>query len=157
MNVNTVALTGALLFTTSMGLTAQNQPNGTNPKTTDYKLGQVWTNNEGITVMILAIEDVRKVGKVVHLRVDNIPWQSCGDIHLTRTVEHIAVTEKAFLNSGLVLAKGNVALPESSVEAYRKWQGQKKHEIAKTPLPAIIRAQSYVPEPMICNVLPGQT
>lgn len=157
MNINTVALIGALLLTTSPGLPAQNQPDSTIPKTTDYKLGQVWTMNEGITVTILAIEDVHKVGRVVHVRVDNIPWQSCGDIHLTRAIEHIAITEKVLVNSGLVLSKDNVALPDSSVEAYRKWQGKKKREIAKAPLPAIIRAQGYVPGPMICNVLPSQT
>jgi hypothetical protein len=86
----------------------------------DYKLGQIWTMDRGITLTILAIEDVGKVGKVVHVRVDKIPWQSCGDIHLTRTIEHVAVTEKMMQMSGLVLSKENVGLPQSSIEAFRK-------------------------------------
>lgn len=157
MMANFVPLLGALLLAASPGLKAQSKANGTIPKTKDYKLGQVWTMNQGITVTILTIEDVQKVGRVVHVRVENIPWQSCGDIHLTRTVEHIAVTEKMMAKSDLVLSKENVDLPQSSIEAYRKWQAQKKHEIAKAPLPTVIRAQGYVPGPMICNVVPSQT
>jgi hypothetical protein len=34
-----------------------------------------------ITVTVLEIEEVHRVGKVVHLRIDKIPHQSCGDIH----------------------------------------------------------------------------
>jgi hypothetical protein len=157
MRTNVAPLLGALLLAASSGVTAQNQPDGTNAKPMDYKLGQVWTMNGGITATVLAIEDVRKVGRVIHIRVDNIPWQSCGNVHLTRTIEHMAVTEKMMLKSNLVLSKENVDLPQSSIEAYRKWQGEKKHEIAKAPLPAVIQAQGYVPGPGICNVFPSQT
>ena len=122
-----------------------------------YKPGQVWAMDQGITVTILAIEDVHKVGKVVHVRVDKIPWQSCGDVHLTKAIEHLAVTEKMMLKSGLAMSKETVDLPESSVDAYRKWQGQKKHEIAKVPLQRAILEGGYVPAPMICNFLPSQT
>jgi hypothetical protein len=157
MRTNLAFLIGALLLAGSSGVTAQSQPDGTNPTTKDYKLGQVWTMNGGITATILAIEDFRKVGRVIHIRVDKIPWQSCGGIHLTRTIEHIAVTEKMLLKSNLVLSKENVDVPQSSIDAYRKWQGEKKHEIAKAPLSAVIQAQGYVPGPGICNVLPNQT
>jgi|SRR5215469_1369512 len=147
----------ALLLATSPQLKAQSQPDGTIPKTIAYRLGQEWTMDQGVTVTILAIENVKKVGRVVHVRIDNIPWQSCGNFHLTRTVEHLALTEKMMLKSGLVFSKENVTLPQSSIEAYRKWQGQKKHEIAKAPLPAVIQAQGYFQSPMICNILPSQT
>lgn len=157
MNLNTVSLTGVLLFTALPSLTAQGQTDSSNATMIVYKPGQVWAMDQDITVTILAIEDVHKVGKVVHVRVDKIPWQSCGDFHLTRAIEHLAVTEKMLLKSGLVMSKDTVDLPESSIDAYRKWQGQKKHEIAKVPLRKAILEEGYVPGPMICNLLPSQT
>jgi hypothetical protein len=158
MKINIVTMLGALLLATSLPrVTAQSQTDSSNAKTPDYKPGQVWTTNQGITVTILAIQEVHKVGKVVHVRVDKIPWQSCGDIHVTRAIEHLAVTENMMQKSGLVLSKDNVDLPESSIEAYRNWQGQKKHEIAKEPLQKAIFGKDYVPGPMICNLVPSQT
>ena len=157
MKGNSVAVLGALLLTFSSGLAAQDQSDSTSAKRIDYKLGQVWTMSQGITVTIVAVDDVRKVGRVVHVRVDNIPWQECGKIHLTRTIEHVAVTEKMLMKSTLVLSKENVDVPQSSIEAYRTWQGEKKHEIAKVALPTLIRAQGQAPAPMICNVLPNLT
>jgi hypothetical protein len=136
---------------------AQSQSDGSRLRTVEYKPGQVWTMNRGITVTILAIEDVHKVGKVVHVRVDKIPLQSCGDINLTRAIEHLAVTEKMMLKSDLVLSKDNIELPESSIEAYRKWEEQKKHEIAKVPLQKAIFGEGYIQGPMICNFVPSQT
>lgn len=157
MKANPVFLAGALLLVASLALRAQSQPDGKNPKATDYRLGQVWTMERGITVTILAIEDVPKVGRVVHARVDNIPWQSCGDTHLTTTIEHIAVVEQMMVASGLTFSKENVDLPQSSIEAYRKWQGQKqkRRQIAKMPLPYLVRSYSQGFGPMICNVLPS--
>jgi hypothetical protein len=151
MKVNLVPRIGVLLLATSLGLRAQCRPVDTIQKTTDYKLGQVWTMDQGITITILAIEDVRKLGTVVHVKLDNIPWQSCGDIHLTRMIDHVAITKKMMLTSGLVLSKENVDLPQSSIEAVRQWQGQKKREIWKAPLPALIQAQGYVAGPISCD------
>jgi len=74
--MNAIFMTGALLLAASLALPAQSQSDGRNPRATDYKLGQVWTMKQGITVTILAIEDVPKVGRVVHVRVDKIPGQS---------------------------------------------------------------------------------
>jgi hypothetical protein len=78
---------------------------------------------------------------------------------LTTAIEHIAVMQQMLVVSGLTLSKENVDLPESSIEAYRKWQGQKlkKREIAKIPLLYIVRSASQAHGPMICNVLPSQT
>src|ERR1700733_4154287 len=98
--------------------------------------------NRGITGTVLAIEDGHRVGMVVHVRVDKIPFQSCGNVHLTRAIEHLAVTEKMMLKSGLVLSQDNIELPESSIDAYRKWEKQKKHEIAKVPLQKAIFARA---------------
>lgn len=109
-----------------------------------------------ITVTILGIEDVHKVGNVVHVRIDQIPWQSCGNVHLTRAIEHLAVTEKMMRKSGLILSKDNVFIPASSIEAYRQWEEPKKHEITKVPL---LRAifDTLHEEPMICNFVPNLT
>src|SRR5215469_9910666 len=150
----TATLLGAVLLTGgALSVMAQDQVD----KTPSYKSGQVWIMDQGITVTILAIEDVHKVGRVVHVRVDKIPLQSCGEVHLTRAIEHLAVSEKMMLKSGLVLSKDNVDLPESSVEAYRKWQAQKKREIAKTPLQKAILTMGDAMGPMICNLVPAQT
>jgi hypothetical protein len=157
MKATRVPLSLVVLIAVSLSTAGQSKTDGTPPKPIVFKLGQVWTMDQGITVTILAVEDIHKVGKVVHVRLDNIPWQSCGNFHLTRAIEHIAVTEQMLVNSGLVSSKQNVSLPQSSIEAYRKWQGQKKHEIVKAPLPVLIREQGTAPGPMICNMLPGQT
>jgi len=122
-----------------------------------YKIGQVWTNRQALTVTILAIEDVRKVGRIVHVRIDRIPVQTCGNLQLTRSIEYLAVTEKMMRASGLDLLKDNVDLPESSIEAFRTWQLNKKHEIAKVPIQKAILPSGPQIGPMICNFIPGQT
>ncbi len=158
MKPNAVALLGLLLLSASiLRVTAQSQDDKANSETPSYRAGQVWTMGQDITVTILATEDVRKIGRVVHVRVDKIPLQSCGDVHLTRAIEHLAVTEKMMLRSGLVLSKDNADLPQSSVEAYRKWKEQKKHQVAKVPLQEAILSQGEVLGPMICNVVPSET
>ena len=150
----TATLLGAVLLTGgALCAMAQDQID----KTSRFKSGQVWMMGQAITVTILAIEDVHKLGRVVHVRVDKIPLQSCGEVHLTRAIEHLAVTEKMMLKGGLVLSKENVDLPESSVEAYLKWQAQKKPEIAKTPLQKAILTVGDAMGPMICNLVPART
>lgn len=158
MKLNAVSLMGLLLLSANFPtITAQTGAESANTRAADYKAGQVWTMARDITVTILAVEDVHKVGKVVHVRVDKIPWQTCGNVRLTRAIEHLAVTEKMMLKSGLVLSKDSVDLPESSVEAYRKWEEQKKHQVARVPLQQAIMNQGDVLGPMICNVVPSET
>lgn len=155
MKANCFSFSAAILLAASLLLAGQSKPpESTIQNPTAFRLGQVWTMDEGVIVTILAIH---KLGRVVHVRLDNVPWQSCGDFHLNRTIEHIAVTEKMLANSGLALSKENADLPQSSIEAYRKWQGQKKHEIVKAPLPILIQAQGAAPGPIICNFVPSQT
>jgi hypothetical protein len=155
MKMNLVLLAAVLLLAASVPKVAA-QMDAANPKAVEYKPGRVWTMNQGITITILAVEDLHRVGKVIHVRLDKIRWQTCGDVHLTIAIEHLAVTEKMMLKSALVLTNENADLPESSVEAYRKWQTQKKHEIAKVPLQKAILDEGIVP-PMICNFVPSQT
>ena len=90
---------------------------------------------------------------------DKIPWGNCGGIKLTKAIEHIAITEKMMRNSGLVLSKEKVDLPESSMAAYRLWEGQNKREVDKElPLPIAIRSHGYLPAQIgICNLVPSQT
>jgi len=102
------------------------------------------------------VENFPKVGRLVHVRIDKIPWQDCGDIHLTRAIEHLAVTEKMMRKSGLSPLKENVALPESYLEPYWNWETQKKHEIVKVPIQKAI-LQASISGPMICNFLPSRT
>jgi hypothetical protein len=78
---------------------------------------------------------------------------------LTRAIEHMAITEKMIRKSDLVLSKEKVDLPESSIAAYRLWEGQKKREVIKElPLPIAIRSHGYWPaQGGICNLVPSQT
>jgi hypothetical protein len=139
------------------GAMAQSQQDNSDAKTANYRPGQVWATVQGVTITILALEDVRKVGRVVHVRVDKIPVQSCGDIHLTRAIDHLAITENVLRKSGLALSMDNVDLPESSIDAYRKWEEKKKHEVIKVPIQKAILTEGNLPGPMICNFVPSQT
>jgi hypothetical protein len=152
-----MAVLGVLLLASVSTAKAQSRTDNSNPNSAEYRSGQLWTTDQGISVTVLAIEDVQRVGKVVHVRIENTPYQSCGDIHLTRAIEHIALTEKMMRRSELVLSKDNIVLPESSIDAYRKWEEQKKHQIFKVPIQKAILAESDVMGPMICNLRPSQT
>ncbi len=154
---NRMAVLGVLFLASVPIATAQSRTDNSNLNSVEYRSGQLWTTGQGITVTVLAIEDVHRVGKVVHVRIDQIPYQSCGDIHLTRAIEHIAFTEKMMRKSGLVLSADNIDLPESSIDAYRKWEEQKKHEIFKVPIQKAILTEGNAMGPMICNFGPRQT
>ena len=138
----TMILACVLLQASLPRTAAQDHPNNPSSKTMEYKSGQVWKTSRGTTVTILAVEDVRRIGKVVHVRIDNIPLQSCGDVHLTRAIADLAFTEKMMRKSQLDLSKNDADLPESSIDAYRDWQSQKNHPIEKVPLQDAIRRPS---------------
>jgi hypothetical protein len=72
-------------------------------------------------------------------------------------IEHIALTEKMMRKSELVLSKDSMVLPESSIDAYRKWEEQKKRQIFKVPIQKAILTEGDVMGPMICNFVPSQT
>jgi hypothetical protein len=150
---NKMALLVVLLLASFPTGMAQSRTENSNLNSVEYMAGQLWTTGQGITVTVLAIEDVHRVGKVVLVRIDKIPYQSCGDIHLTRAIEHIALTEKMMQKSELVLSKDNIDLPESSIDAYRKWEEQKKHQILKVPIQKAILTDGDAMGPMICNYL----
>ena len=59
--------------------------------------------------------------------------------------------------SELVWSKDNNDLPESSIDAYRKWEAQKKRQIFKVPIQKAILTEGDVMGPMICNFVPSQT
>jgi hypothetical protein len=154
---NMAVLLGVLLLVGVPTAMAQSRTDNSNLNSVEYRAGQLWTTGQGITITVLAIEDVHRVGKVVHVRIDKIPYQSCGDIHLTRAIEHIALTEKMMRKSELVLSKDNIDLPESSIDVYRKWEEQKKRQIFKVPIQKAILTEGDVMGPMICNFVPSQT
>ena len=151
-----LAVTVLLLFVSVRPVASQIQAGISTPPA--YQPGQVWTFDHDISVTILAVEDVRKFSRVVHVRIDNVPVQSCGDVHLTDLIEHVAVTEKMLLKSGLVFSKDDAALPQSSIDAYAEWKARKKHEIAQTSLRQILPARYpfWSSGPLICNFIPIQ-
>jgi hypothetical protein len=132
-------------------------PTNSSPQRVEYKSGQVWRTYLGATITILAVEDLSKVGKVVHIRVDNIPVESCGGVDLTTAIPHIALTEKMMQKSAYALEKDNVDLPDSYLDEYREWESKKKHEVLKEPLQTRIQMASFGSGIMICNFLPSQT
>jgi hypothetical protein len=132
-------------------------PGDSNSKTIEYKPGQVWETGFGPTVTILKVEELPKVGSVVHVRIDNVPVQNCGGFHLTRTIEHMALAEKVMRKGATTLVKDGVDLPDSYFEAYRKWEKQKKREVTKVPIQEAVFRSSEPLGPIICNFLPSQT
>jgi hypothetical protein len=123
----------------------------------EYEAGQVWKATFGPTVSILKVEELPKFGKVVHVRVDNVPNGSCGSVQLTKSMEHFALTEKMVRKSALDLVKENADLPDSYLDVYREWGKQKKHEVLKVPIQDAILSVSTLPGLMICNLLPSRT
>src|SRR5689334_6567713 len=72
-----------------------------------FEPGQIWKyktapGEEGATLLILRVEAKEKKGNVIHIRVDNIPVP-CGNLHVTTTFEHVAVTDKALRQSATEL------------------------------------------------------
>ena len=141
------------------GAQEQNTPPADAPQHIDeYKPGQVWSTDLGAMITVLSVEDVHKLGKVVHVRVDNIPLSSCGELHLTTAIPHLALNEKTMQKSAKNLLKHNVDLPESYFDEYKRWEANKKHEVLKAPLrQEIYKASLSGSGVMICNFLPSQT
>jgi len=124
-----------------------------------YKRGQVWKYTgrwevPDSTITILEVESRPKGGTIVHIRVDGLPGQSCGSVHLKNSIEHLAVTEKTLRKSTTDMVKENVDLPDDYFAAYREWQQQKKPRVLKEPLAELVRAQN-VPGALICNWQPA--
>jgi hypothetical protein len=145
----TVALASSL--TAAQGAAAR-------PAPVEYKAGQSWryANGNGPIITVLKAEDLPKIGRVIHVRVDNIPVPGCAGIHLTTSIEHIAVTEKIMRKSVHDLLREDTDLPDSYFDGYRDWQKQKKPPIMKDKtISEVVRMKADVP--LICNFLPGKT
>jgi|SRR5271155_4333377 len=162
--INPIRNLGLVVFSLSLSIlpTAVAQrdagpPSGSNSKTIEYKSGQVWETGFGPIVTILKVEELPKVGRVVHVRIDNVPVQNCGGFHLTRTIEHMAMAEKMMRQGATNLIRDNVDLPDSYFEAYRKWEKQKKREVIKVPIQEAVLRSNEPLGPIICNFLPSQT
>src|SRR5690348_193397 len=70
----------------------------------EYKPGQVWTYNtasgaDNSRIVILRLDPAGKKGRVVHVRIDNIPLPNCGGFHLTTAIGHVAISEGALRRS----------------------------------------------------------
>src|SRR5262249_12503742 len=119
-----------------------------------YKAGQVWKLDDQLgfndsTVTILKVESRPKVGIVIHVRIDKVPAGDCSSVHLTKSIEHLALTERTLRESARELLKENAELPDAYFEAYRLWEKEKKPEIVKPPLREVIASN---PSLMICNL-----
>lgn len=145
-----------LLCCASISVTAQNShSNAGKAAMVEYAPGQVWQTSSGATVTILLIEDVRK-RKIVHVRIDNVPGESCGSIHLTTQLNHVAFPEKLMRKSDLVLLKEDTEVPDSYLESYRQWARTKHREIADLTVEVEIERLSHTQGLIICNFLPTQ-
>ena len=120
----------------------------------EYQPGQVWEYKtapgaEQSTVLILKVDPAGKAGSLIHVRIENLPLPSCGRLHLTTVIEHLAVTEKMLRKSTTDLLSENVALPDSYLDAYREWTTKHRPSIVKRPLAEVVVPPSV--GPVICN------
>jgi hypothetical protein len=97
-----------------------------------------------------------KIGRVIHGRVENIPVPGCAGIHLTNSIDHIALTEKMMRKSTNDLLRENTDLPDAYFEGYREWQKQKKPQIGREMTIADVPRRN-ADLPLICNLLPAKT
>ncbi len=147
----------ALFLAFAAALAAAQAP-AAQPALAQYKAGQSWryATGDGPTITVLKVEDLPRIGRVIHVRVDNIPVPGCAGIHLTNSIDHIALTEKMMRKSVHDLLRENADLPDSYFEGYREWQKQKKPQIVKDiTIADVVRRNADLP--LICNFLPAKT
>jgi hypothetical protein len=127
------------------------------PVPVEYKAGQSWryVSGDGPTITVLKVEDLPKIGRVIHVRVDSIPVPGCAGIRLTNSIDHIALTEKMMRKSVNDLLRENTDLPDSYFEAYREWQKQKKPQIVKDmTIAEVVRRNADLA--LMCNFVPAK-
>src|SRR5437763_10885038 len=112
MKLNCV-LAVALLLSGGTTVAAQTGAKNLPP---EYKPGQVWdyrtaAGAEESRIVVLDVDARSKKGKLVHIRIENLPVPSCGGIHLTTAIEHLAVPEKLLQKSTTDLLKDGGELP----------------------------------------------
>jgi hypothetical protein len=150
-------LSVALILGFAASLAAAQVPAG-QPALAQYNAGQSWryASSDGSTITVLKVEDLPKVGRVIHVRVDNIAVPGCAGVRLTHSIDHIALTEKMMRKSVNDLLRENTDLPESYFDGYREWQKQKKPQIVKDMTIAdVVKRNGDLP--LICNFLPAKT
>jgi hypothetical protein len=69
-------------------------------------------------VLILEVE---LKGDLVHIRVNDVPVP-CGKLHVTTSIEHLAMGEKLLRQSTTKLAFDNVTIPNAYFDALRLWK-----------------------------------
>jgi len=126
-------------------------------KTVEYKRGQVWKTIFGPTVVIiLKVEELPKIGKIIHVWTDKLPNVGCESLEFTRSIQHLAFTEK-MLNGGLIKPiKENADLPDSYFDDHKEWEKKEIHGLSEAPIQQVILSAS-LPGPAICNFLPQKT
>ena len=124
----------------------------------DYKPGQVWTYKtapgaDDSRIVILRVEPASKKGRVIHVRIENLPLPNCGGFHLTTAIEHLAISEKALRQSTIQLENDRAELPDSNFDAYKQWAKGRHKEVTNTPISDITLSQTA--GLMICNYGPA--
>lgn len=153
MNTVTIRNLIALTVLTLWALATVAQNNG---GPIEYKAGQVWQLAGGEEVItVLKVEGLRKVGRVIHVRIDKVPVQACQGLRLTSTIDHVALTEKMMQKSALRLVYDNAELPDAYFHAYREWQKQKKPYVRKDQTVWDVIRTTPLMAP-ICNFLPAE-
>lgn len=154
MKASTIGNLAALMAVTLLALVAVAQNNAS---PVEYKAGQVWQlagGDELITV--LKVEDLHKIGRVVHVRVDRVPVPACQGLRLTTSIDHIALSEKMMRKSALRLVQENAPLPDAYFDVYREWEKLKKPYVRKDQTVwDVIRTTPQIGP--ICGFLPAET
>jgi hypothetical protein len=141
----------ALVFNAVPGCAQVRSASTTAP---EYKAGQVWKYKTAASVddsvlIILKVETGGKKDNLVHIRIDGMPLPSCGGFHLTTSIEHLAVTEKALRKTTTQLLKESVALPDNYFIAYNEWRSNRHREVIQRPLSEVVLPAP--PGMLICN------
>jgi len=124
----------------------------------EYKAGQVWRVADGDELItILKVEDLPKLGHVIHLRVSNIPVPLCPGMHLTRNIDHIAMNEKMMRKSAGKLVLENTEVADSYFDGYRLWLAEKKPKVEKNETVMDVIRKTSTGLPVICNFVPAET
>ena len=126
------------------------QQGSTQAAPAEYKIGQVWDYKtphgaEGSRIIILAVQSQGNKGKLVHIRIENIPVPDCGGLRLTTAIEHLAVLDKFLRKSTTDLVNDQTELPDRYLDAYREWQNDRHKHIVKRPLAEVALAEPGCP------------
>ena len=91
-----------------------------------YSPGQVWTyktrgSEDSSTITILRVEDLPKVGVILHVRIDGIKLKNCTSGPSPTTVQHAPFTKDAIDRSVVRIVETDRKLPDYE-DGYSDWR-----------------------------------